>query len=279
MRQFIIPLLLVLVLLSGCNTDKKEAQARLDKAKALYAQNEYAAAKTEIDSLRTLYPKALDALREGLTLMREIEMSESERNIHFVDSLLPIRQKEAEELMKAFVYEKDSAYNDIGTFIYRQQTIERNLERCYIRSGVNEKGEMYLASVFYGPSALKHTGIRVSTPDSLFAETASIPYDGGVNYRFENLGNTTEVVTYNGDNGLDAIKFIYANKDKRIRVQYTGGNPYVIYIADNDKKAIAATYEFAVVLSDIEQMSNEKDKSLKRIDYLKGRLNTVAKEN
>lgn len=258
--------------LVGCNQQEKEAQARLQKAHTLFEQAEFFSAKNEIDSLRILYPKELKVLREALDLMRKIEWKEAERNIAYCDSLLPVRQQEFDELKKGFVFEKDSVYDEIGHYIWKQQTVERNVERCYIRSGVNERGEIYLASVYYGNHAIKHTGIKVSTPDGLFAETASIPYDGGVNYRFENLGFTTEVVTYKGEYGINALKFISDKEKERIKVDYTGGKPFVIYIADGDKKAIAATYNLAVVLSDIEKMKTEKEKAEKKITYLQTKL-------
>lgn len=272
MKPSLLYILLMGILLTGCNKQTKLAQERLDKARAMYEKDEFFGAKNEIDSLRLLFPKELKVQKEGLRLMRMVEMKESERNIAFCDSMIPIRQEEFDKLSKDFVFEKDSLYDEVGKYVWKQQTIERNLERCYIRSGLNEKGEVHLASVFYGNAPIKHTGIKVSTPDGLFAETASIPYDGGVNYRFENLGFTTEVVTYNDENGIDALKFIADNVDKRLRVDYTGGKPFVIYIADGDKKAIAGTYNLAIVLSDIVRMNKEKEKSLKRIDYLKNKL-------
>lgn len=106
---------------------------------------------------------------------------------------------------------------------------------------------------------------QVEYPDGLFAETPAIPYDGGLNYHFKDLGNTTEVVTYQGEKCEDAVKFIFANKEKRIKVEYTGGKPYILYIADADKKAIASTYELAVVLSDIEKLTKEKEKATKKL--------------
>ena len=210
--------------------------------------------------------------------MRQIELKEAERTIAFCDSLLPIKIEEAEALKKGFNFEKDSVYEEIGNYIWKQQTIERNVQRCYIRSGVNEKGEIYLASVFYGGAPINHTGLKVSTPDGQFAETASIAYDGGVNYRFKDLGKTTEVVTYKGEKGLDAAKFIATNVKERIKAEYTGGKPYTIYIADGDKKAIAATYDLATVLSDLENLIKEKDKSTNRIAYLNNKLESNTEE-
>lgn len=245
----------------------------MNNAKAMYERNELFAAKSEIDSIRALYPKEFAVLKESLALMRQVELKESERNIAFCDSLLPIRLQEVEELKKGFVLEKDSVYEEIGNFIWKQQTIERNVSRCYIRSGVNEKGEMYLASVFFGGSPINHTGLKLSIKDGLFAETASIPYDGGVNYRFKDLGNTTEVVTYKGENCADAVKFIYSNEKERIKAEYTGGKNYSLAIADGDKKAIAATYNLATVLSEIENMKKEKEKAEKKVAYLNEKLN------
>ena len=195
-RFLLISITLATAVLTGCDGDRKAAQARLDKARAMYEKGEFFAAKNEIDSLRTFYPKEVGVLKEGLTLMRKVEISEAERNIAFCDSLLPIKQAELETLKKGFVFEKDSLYEEIGNYIWKQQTIERNVQRCYVRCGVSEEGEMYLASVYYGARPIEHTGIRLSLKDGQFATTASIPYDGGLNYRFKDMGNTTEVVTY-----------------------------------------------------------------------------------
>lgn len=278
MKKSAICIALAAITLAACNQTEKEAQARLNNARSMYERNEFFAAKSEIDSIRALYPKEYKVLKEGLTLMRQVELKEAERTIAFCDSLLPIKIEEAEALKKGFNFEKDSVYEEIGNYIWKQQTIERNVQRCYIRSGVNEKGEIYLASVFYGGAPINHTGLKVSTPDGQFAETASIAYDGGVNYRFKDLGKTTEVVTYKGEKGLDAAKFIATNVKERIKAEYTGDKPYTIYIADGDKKAIAATYDLATVLSDLENLIKEKDKSTNRIAYLKNKLESNTEE-
>ncbi|RHJ80642.1 hypothetical protein [Parabacteroides sp. AM08-6] len=272
MKKSAICIALVAVTLTGCNSSGKKAQARFDQAKTLFEQKEYSAAKSQLDSIRALYPKEIKVLKAGLTLMRQIEMKEAERNIAFCDSLLPIKQEEMKELQKGFVFEKDSVYDEIGRYVSKLQTIERNIQRCYVRSGVDETGEMYLASVYFGGKPINHTGIKLSTPNDLFVETPSIPYDGGLNYRFKDMGNITEVVTYKGENCKDAADFIYNNQNERIKVEYTGGKPYILYLADSEKKAIAATYNLAIVLNDINKMTKEKDKSIKKIAYLKSKL-------
>lgn len=278
MKKNILSLAIVLLLIS-CGNTEKEAQARLSRAKEMYQKNELFAAKKEIDSLRILYPKEFSVLKEGLALMRMVEVKEQERNIIYCDSMLPIRIEEANKLIKGFTFEKDSVYDEIGKYIWKQQTIERNIERCYIRSGVNEKGEMFLASVFYGKTPVQHTSIKLSTTDGTSAQTATIAYDGGNNYRFDDGGMKTEVVTYKGDDAVDAVKFIYNLPEKeRIKVEYMGGKPYVLYLADTDRKAIRATYELASVLNDITNLNKELEKSTKKLGYLQGKLKEPLKE-
>jgi hypothetical protein len=246
---------------------------KLDNAHSLYERNEWLAARNETDSIRILYPKEVKVLREALDLMRKVEWKEAERNIIYCDSLLPIRREEVRKAAEGFAFEKDSLYEETGVYIPRRQTVERNVERSYIRSGVTEAGGMYLASVYFGNHPIHHTGIRLSTTNGLSAGTASIPYDGGVNYRFEDGGNTSEIVTYRGEHGMDAIRFIYANVRERIRVNYTGGENYTIYLGEADKKDIIATYDLANILSEINGLTTEREKAMKKKVYLEGKLN------
>ena len=278
MKKYYVACLMLAIALTGCDNAKREAQERLDKARTYYESNNFFAARSEIDSLRAQYPKEVGVLKEALTLMRQVVLKEAERNIAFCDSLMPIRLHEADSLKAGFTFEKDSAYEEIGNYIWKQQTIERNVQRCYVRCGVDENGEMYLASVFYGGHPINHTSIKLSTPDGLYAETASIPYDGGVNYHFKDMGSTTEVITYKGTNGQDAIKFIYDHAKERIRVEYKGGKPYIIYMAEADKKALVATYNLATALTDIHQMVETKRKALKRIAYLNEKMQATQNE-
>jgi hypothetical protein len=265
--------LLSILLLAGCGGKTKKAREHLEAAKKLYENRQYAATKSAIDTIRILYPREVEVLRESLTLMRLTERSESERNIAYCDSMTPLRLEEAEILKKGFVFEKDSNYEDIGNYIWKQQVVERNVEHSYIRCGVDEKGELYLSSVYFGSRPINHTGLKLSAPNGTYAETAAIPFDGGMNYRFKDEGNTTEVVTYKGVNCIEAVNFVYGADDKaRIKAEYTGGTASFIYLTENDKKAIRATYDLAVVLNDIEAMRMEKEKSTKKILYLNSKM-------
>ena len=271
-RIIIFLMVIISLLLTGCGKSK-EARAHLAEAKHLYENQNFEAAKLMIDSIRITYPREIAVLKESLVLMRLVERSESERNIAFCDSLTPIRMEESEKLKKGFVLEKNAEYEEIGNYVWQQQTVERNVERSYVRCGVDEKGEIYLASVYFGNRAINHTGLKLSTPDGTYAETTPVPHDGGMNYRFKDLGNTTEVVTYKSEKCLEAVNFVYGVGDKvRIKAEYIGGAAFSLYLSENDKQAIKATWDLAAVLSDIETMRKEKEKSMKIIMYLDAKL-------
>lgn len=61
-------------------------------------------------------------------------------------------------------------------------------------------------------------------------------------------------------------------KESASKSNIQGGKPYILYIADADQKAIASTYELAVVLSDIEKLTKEKKKAIKKLAYLEKKL-------
>jgi hypothetical protein len=263
----------LLMLAAGCGKTK-EAREQLTHARNFYESRRYTAAKNAIDTLRMNFPREVDVLKEALTLMRMVERAESEQNIAYCDSLLPIRLEEAERLKKGFVFEKNAEYEDVGNYVRQQLTVERNVERSYIRCGVDERGEIYLTSVYFGSRPVNHTGLKLSTPDGTFVETATIPHDGGMNYRFKDGGNTTEVVTYKGENCIHAVHFLYgADRKTRIRAEYTGGAAFSFYLTEADREAVRATYDLAVVLGDIERMRLEKEKSAKKILYIDRTLN------
>ncbi|MDR0994718.1 MAG: hypothetical protein LBL81_00320 [Tannerella sp.] len=252
----------------------KEAQQRLERAKELSTLGDYPAAQAEIDSVRAHFPRNPAALKEALELMREVELKACRRNIAFCDSLLPLRKAAAAEALKGFVLEKDTQYAQLGNYVWKRLTVERNIERCYLRCGTDENGEMYLASVYYGKKPIKHTGLRLSLggKEGLFVQTASIPYDGGLNFRFKDEGYTSEIVTYKGNAGKDAIKFIYDHAKERIKAEYTGGRPYTIWVDEASKQGVAATYALAAALSDVHNLTLELARNGKRITYLEGKL-------
>jgi len=268
-KYYIACLLLFLI---ACNSDKKQAIVYLENAQKLYEQGEYVPAKSNLDSIKEFFPKEFEVLKQGLKLRRQIEIKENELNIIFCDSLLNIRLAEVEKLKSGFVFEKDPVYDEIGKYIDKNQQLEAKLQSSYIRTNVNEIGEIHLYSVYYGSRPIDHSKLKVSKSNGEYAETQNIPKDGGMNYSFVDEGMTTEIVTYYKGKDDGVIQFIYDNKESALRAEYTGRDRYAFTISSADKNVLVRTVDFAVVLSDIEKLKKEKEKSSLRIMYLESRL-------
>ena len=266
-------LFVFLLLAVSCNKDTKHAENLLKEAQSFFESYEYATAKIYIDSLKATYPKELKIQREALQLMRKVELNEQERNLNYCDSMLVICQATADSLKKNFIFEKNSDYDEVGKYTTKQQKIENNVQKSYIRCSVNERGEMYLASVYYGTGSINHSRLKVSSSDGQSTETENIPKDGGLNYSFKNLDMTTEIVTYMKGKDGGVIQFICNNYKEKLKAEYLGGNKtYTIQITPADKNAVVEINEFATVLSDIDRLKKEIQKAKGRIEYLKGKI-------
>jgi len=262
----------VLVLLFSCNEKKMDARAYLESAKSFYTKADYDSAQKMLDSLKVLYPKDFRALKDGLQLSRLVEIKQQNRNLVIYDSLLQVRKIEQDSMKSDFIFEKNPDYNDVGKYHQKSQKLENNLQRSYIRSEVDELGDMRIASVYYGGHSIHHTGLKVSNSQGDYTQTESIPYDGGMNYSFTDLKATTEVVTYSNGKDNGVILFIYNNAKLPLKAEYTGGKKYSIMISPSDKEALVKTFDYSVVLSDIDKLNKEKEKASKRMAYLQGKV-------
>jgi hypothetical protein len=271
MKSYLFFIIAVL-LLFACNKKGTDARTYLENAKSFYTNADYDSAQTLLDSLKILFPKDFVVLKEGLQLGRSVELKQQEQKLVLYDSLLQIRIKDRDNMKNAFIFEKNPEYDEIGRYYQKSQLLENNLQRSYIRSGVNELGIMELASVYYGDQPIRHTGLKVANPKEEYTETEVIPYDGGLNYSFTDLGKTTEVVTYRNGKDSGVILFIYNNIKLPLKAEYTGGKKYSITISPSDKEAMINTFDFSVVLSDIEKLYKEKERASKRIVYLQEKV-------
>jgi len=93
MRRIIF-IFMSVFLLSGCGStdNQKEAEELLQQAQSLYEQGQYAEAKACIDSLRRVYPKAIDARKKALRLGWDIDLKKAQDELAVTDSLLQLVQ-------------------------------------------------------------------------------------------------------------------------------------------------------------------------------------------
>ncbi len=266
--KFIVPLTLCLCLLFACNDSDKKAKEQLEIARTLYESNDFNQAKLEVDNIRNFYPKAYKVIKQGNRLMRDIELKEQQRTIGYCDSTLKVKESEIGALTQGFILEKDTAYEEVGNWVYKTQIIEKNVNRCYLRTTVNEKGKIALSSIYRGSGPLKHSSIKVEGKGGDFANTLAVEEDGANNYTFNDGGVYNEIVTYkNGtDNGV--ISYINNNQNQTLKVTFLGKRKVSITLSKDDKIALEKTFNLAATLTDIELMKKEIKMAQVKIEYL-----------
>ena len=266
-------LALTVLLLTACDDGgEKKAQVLLQDARTALSKEDFNEAKIILDSVKTLYPKAFDARKERIKLMQQVDLKEQQKSLVFLDSTLQAKQKEFEALKGAFVLEKDTAYQTIGNYFYPTQTVEKNINRSYIRGQVNEQGVMTLTSIYCGPSNIHHTAVKVSANDGTFAETPP----SKDSYETSDLGVKTEKADYKLGNDGGAIGFISLNKDNPLKVEYIGDRNYRTVMSADDRKAIAQVYELSQVLSSIEQIKKEIKEANLKIEFVTRKMQEDA---
>lgn len=271
-RIFFISIIGLALFSGACSKKNNPAAEQYQKAEELYRQGDYARAKVAIDSIAKIDPRAFDEIRAGMQLMRRVDLSINERNLAYVDSLLPIRQAFQKDLLSKFKLQKDEKYQEEGNYVFKKDRNAGSVNRSCLRIQVTEDGQMQLMSVYSGTTKLNHESVKVELPDGTFALTSVIPYDGANNYRFVNAGNTTEVVTYKGKQMRSVADLVYNSNGAKIKVSYEGKRPFSFIMDNNTREAISASYELALVMSEIKQLQREKAIATKTIEILKKQI-------
>ena len=170
MKKIILAAATLAFLLSGCNSDSKNAGKLFQRAELAFAAGDYNLARLQIDSIRTYYPKAVDVRKAGIHLMQQIDLQEQHKTLAYLDSMMTVKQAELDSIKGNFVLEKDTAYQEIGNYFYPSQVVEKNIGRSFLRAQVNELGEMSLTSIYCAGGNIHHTAVKVSANDDTFAE-------------------------------------------------------------------------------------------------------------
>lgn len=111
--------------LSACQNGEKQAGQLFQRAEAAYAAGEYSLAKLQIDSIRTLYPKAFEVRKAGIKLMQQIDLAEQTKTLAYLDSMMTVKQAALDSIKGKFVLEKDTAYQEVGNYFYPTQVVEK----------------------------------------------------------------------------------------------------------------------------------------------------------
>lgn len=239
----------ILCLASCSNSGTKKASKRLQTAQ-LYARNgQFSNALLEIDSIHTLYPKAVDIRRQAKYLSDSIAYVEAVRTYHYSDSVRGELIQKADELIKKFRYEKNPAYEDHGKYVHKLlQTTGNNTSRCYLQCYIGDDRTTTLKSYYYGTKRIDQRHLELSSQEENISKE-------GATHVFENEG-WHEIMSFEEEASLALLNFISAHRQDRIRVRLEGNSPYIYYLQENERTALDDTYHLGILMHDIKQLED-----------------------
>jgi hypothetical protein len=262
--QFV--LIAIMLVAISCNSNKKKAKDYLYIAEQALEENNFEVAKTHIDSIKILFPKAFDDIRAGFDLMQDIRKAENRRNIAYIDSMINVTIDKFNEQRKNFDFVRDKNYQEFGNYIPKLTPSSSTLEQNTLRSGVSEKGVLYLESILSGLN-INHSKIKASTPDGSYAESLTVTADG-LNYKITTRNKTYEIVRFFGNDDNGVAEFIYTFQESPITINYIGRRSYSKTLSKNEKKAIAQAFELSKTILERQNLTFEKGKSEALLRYL-----------
>ena len=131
-----------------------------------------------------------------------------------------------EELEKMFDKEK-TEFDRFPVYVHKRQNFGRRWNQSFLQLHLNERGELYISSNYYGEQWLNHVGLRIY--DGVFqAKTDTVALDDPNNHHSEFMNTHWEKVSYkNGkDNGV--IRFIAENVERNLKAVFLGKRMYFI---------------------------------------------------
>jgi hypothetical protein len=213
-------------------SDEEKARIKLNQARAFLQRNDTASALLHLDSITELYPKAIYTANAAKNLSNEIQFSLLHRKEALIDSL----NDKILTLEKPFQKEK-TEFDLYARYVHIRQNFERSWDRSFIQVHLDERGEIYLSSNYYGDKWLNHNSLRVYDRD-IEAGTESIPVGDPDNHQSDFMEMKWEKVSYrNGkDNGV--MEFIAGNADRNLKAVFLGNEYYYIILESYDKQAV-----------------------------------------
>lgn len=228
----IIAICLAVLFVSCGPSDEEKARARMTYAKMLLEKQDTTQALLQLDSISKLFPKAPYSINAAKNLTVEINLELLRQKEIELDSAKSLIVK----LEDSFVKEK-TEFDRYVQYVHKRQTLQRSMTRSFIQIHLDERGEIFLSSNYYGKSSINHVGLRVYDGD-LSAKTDSVPLGDPMNHQSDFMEFKWEKVSYrNGkDNGV--IQFIADNTDRNLKAVFLGKGQYYIILEDYDKTAV-----------------------------------------
>ncbi len=250
-----------MLIASSCGpSDEEKASAKLRQAKALLEKHDTLSALRQLDSISGLYPKADYAVNASTNLIKEIQFD----LLHQKEAQLDSLKLKIGILEKPFQKEK-TEFDRYTQYIHKRQNFERAWDRSFIKVHLDERGEIYLSSNYYGKNWLNHTALRVYD-QKIDARTEEIPIGSTDNHHSDFMEAKWEKVSYRKGKDNGVMEFIAKNSNRNLKAVFLGKEYYYIILESYDKQAVIDALALSKALLQKRKVEDE-------IQSLKKKLN------
>ncbi len=213
-------------------SDEDKARVRLNYAKKLLETNDTTQAVLQLDSVLILFPKAVYSVNAAKSMKGEINIDLFKKKETELDSV----KAQITRLESLFDREK-TEYDRYTQYIPKRQTLQNSMNRSFIQVHLDERGDLYLSSNYYGKTLINH--VALSVYDGEFsAVTDTVPLDDANNHQSDFMEFKWEKVSYRDGKSQNVIDFIANNSDRKLKAVFLGKSQFFIILEDFDKTAV-----------------------------------------
>ena len=142
-KRLVLSTTVLLMLLScGENKAQKQAEAMLEKASTCYEQGQYNEALAVIDSLRKVFPNAIDSRKKALKLYQDIELKKAQEELLVTDSLL-------QAVNHDYVYQQEKVERDKAALRATPEELTMLTQTRMKRDSLRTQAEVLGAKIRY----------------------------------------------------------------------------------------------------------------------------------
>ncbi len=264
----------ILILTACGNEIEKKANEKLITARNAYEHGNYEEAKKQIDSIKILYPKALKTRKAGQELILDVELKRQQQKLDSLSEMLQTCEEAFNIVKDKYILEKDTAYQEIGNYLWPTQTIEKNLHRSYLRFQVSEQGVLSMTSIYCGSNNIHHISVKATAADGTYMETPA----SRDSYETTDMGEKIEKADYKQEEIKNFVEFIALHKDQNIRIEYIGERKYTTTMSPSDRQAAISIYELAQILSDMAAIKKAQEAANLKIGFVNEKKQRKALE-
>lgn len=235
----------------GSSDKHQQALAMYNQADSAFQCKDYVLARNLLDTLTSRYASETEIQRQVMHLRPMVIEQSTIREMESCDSTTA-----ALEAQKAALTDKFSFINNPelveGYFVSKK--VPGNLFASGgLEARITPSGEYYMISSVAGRN-IKHTHVAVSS-GSESVSSAVVNYDGNRNYS----SSGTEMITYTAQECDTIGKFVLDHKQASVTVTFQGSGSYKTILTQNQKEAIAETYEMALVMRELGESKRRRE--------------------